>query len=381
MLAGSSSTALPTWNPSVTVDTTTTLRTGGSPDWHGRAAVCRWSQGDNRLVMVNQRSTAHQNNDGALQIQFSDDDGATWTAYNTTLGSGAVSGFPMTPTGATGSQDAGEGWLIELPSGRILLTIWRVDYSSDNDGTQYSWSDDGGETWTTPAACTFAGNVDDTLTYATDDGFVDPATGTLYAITREYTTGTYTACRIYLVSSTDDGATWTVVSTVMASNQGGNGSIEGGMEYLGDSTILVQMRDTDHVAAWQRISTDMGVTWGTLTDVTAQVGRAARQRIYTFAHLMGRAGWWNDNRILMTGFTQDTSGSSQDRTNAVWIGRWDRNSHTVTWDGPHNMAATSEDGGYNDVFWRTGLEFTQMSGRGTLAASSIIQYDFTVDLQ
>lgn len=381
MLTGSSSTALPVYNPGVTVDATTTLETGGSPDWHGRAVVCRWSKGDNRLLLVNERSSAHATNDGALQIKFSDDDGATWTAYNTKLGGGAVSGFPMTPTGATANQDPGEGWLIELPSGRILLTMWRVDYSTDNDGTQYSWSDDGGETWTTPAAIAVSGVTNLVLTYATDQGFVDPETGTLYAITREYTTGTYTACRIHLITSTDDGATWTVVSTVMESNQGGNGSIEGGMEYLGDRTILVQMRDTDHVAAWQRISTDMGATWGTLTDVTAQVGIAARQRIYTFAHLMGLPGWWNDHRLLMVGFVQQTPGDSQDRRNAVWVGSWDRNSATVAWDGPHYVDSSTEDAGYGDLFYAGAAgQFSVVNYQGTLAAAAIKQYDLTVEL-
>jgi len=190
------------------------------------------------------------------------------------------------------------------------------------------------------------------------------------------------ACTNAIGASTLVSKTARNVSTVMASNQGGNGSIEAGCEYLGDDTILVQMRDTDHVAAWQRISTDNGATWGTLTDVTSQVGRASRQRIYTWSHLMGEAGWWNDNRLIMVGFTQETPGDSQDRRNCIWLGLWQRSSHTVLWDGPHYVDTAAEDGGYGDVFYAGSPgQFTVMNYRGLLTAASIKQYDLTIDLR
>lgn len=386
MIAGSSSTALPALTPSVTVNATTTVRTGGSPDWHGRIAMCRWATGDNRVIAVYQNSSAHATNDGALHITFNTHAtvaAASWTANDTKPGGGAVSGFPMTPTGAAAGQDAGEGMLIEDPrTGRIHLFIWRVDYNVDNDGTQHAYSDDGGETWSTPVAIAVSGVTNLTLTYATDQAFFHPNTGDLYMVTREYTTGTYTASKIHLIKSAagaDVGDAFEMVfANVMASNQGGNGGIEASLTYLGgEGDLLVVIRDTDHQAAWQRISRDLGASWGTLTDVTSQIGRFARARVYTVAQLRGLPGGWNDNRLIGVGFQQDTPGDSQDRTNGVILGWWDRNGGTVTWS-QFDIDTSAEDGGYGDIVWSgSGLDFVVGNYKGTLAASDWEQYDLT----
>lgn len=366
---GSSPFAHPLVSVSGTVDTTTTLITGGSPDWIGRASIVRRS--DDVLVMAYQRASAHAVNDGALHLQFSADDGATWSGQDLTLTGAAVSGFPMTPTSAAAGQDAGEPWLIVAPSGDLLCFLWRVDYNVDNDGTQMSRSSDGGLTWSTPAAVTVTGATDQTLTYLTDDGFA--YNGVIYAGAREYTTGTYTACASYLVSSSDDGVTWTKVSTIMANTEGagGNGAFEVGLTYTGSSRIVAMLRDTAHTNGYLRISTDMGATWGTLTDLNATAGIVGRPRLYQRAWLRGQANWWKDPVIIGAGFVQQTSGSSQDRRNCLWVSR----DAGATWSAPIYVDTTTEDAGYGDVFYdATNDQYVTVNFDGTLLAADLKQY-------
>jgi hypothetical protein len=93
---GSAGGTIPPFNPSVTVDATTTLDAGaGAQNWIGRGYVTRRTDGV--LVLVYRRASAHNEDDADLAIRFSDDDGATWTAVNTTLAAAAVTGFPMNP--------------------------------------------------------------------------------------------------------------------------------------------------------------------------------------------------------------------------------------------------------------------------------------------
>ena len=146
---GSAGGTVAPFNPAVTVATTTTLGTGGTDDWWGRASIKR-RPSDNALVMAYYRAPHHALNGGDLHIKFSNDDGATWTAEDTKIGGGTVSGFPMNPPGLTGDQDAGEPWLYVAPNGDLLLHMWKVAYGVSSAGSWQSRSTDGGHTWDTP---------------------------------------------------------------------------------------------------------------------------------------------------------------------------------------------------------------------------------------
>ena len=376
MLAGSSSSALAAFNPSVNVDTTTTLSSGGTNDWHGRAYVTRRTDGV--LVMVYRRGLSHMSATSNLNIKFSDDNGATWTAENTKLAGGAVSGFPMTPS--TGNINAGEGMPITCPNGDLLILLWRVDGSGDwpedPKGTEQSRSTDGGETWSSPAAVTFGGVSDQEHTFATDDWF--DLNGVLYTVIRTYNLDTPTDSYASLITSDDNGETWTRVSDITAA---GSDTHEVGIEYVGDGCIVALVGSFNNDETVQAISTDYGATW-TTSDVTATAASITRRhKLYTLAHLMGAPNWWNDNVLIASCFENQTPGSSQDRRNAILIGRWNRSAKTVLWDSLHYMAATTEDGGYGDV-WYAGSagQFSTIGGSGTLNTCSIKQYDFTLSL-
>jgi hypothetical protein len=246
-------------------------------------------------------------------------------------------------------------------------------------GTYQARSTDGGESWAASTFVEFGHPTEaDTIIFATDDDFVFDRV--IYAGARIYTGGAGgIPSESILVKSTDNGVSWSYVSTIMGDSEGVagfEGGQEVGLEYLGNSTIIAAIRDNEHTRAYQRMSTDMGATWGTLQNVTSLVGVAARQRVYTRSHLQGLPGWWKDPLLFMVGFVHQDPGNpdSQDRRNAIWISP-DRG---TTWDGPHYIAAETPDGGYGDMFWTGGDTYTVVSYTGTLAAASLVQYDLTV---
>jgi hypothetical protein len=371
---------------SVTVDSTTTIYTPSAPlDWAGRVAIKR-RPSDDALVMVYRRGSKHEVNDGGLYIRFSDDDGVNWTAENTALasdGGGAISGFPMNPSTLSAGQDAGEPWLYVASNGDLVLHMWRVDYGVSTNGTWQSRSTDGGLTWSTSAQVTFSntgtyfGNpISSSIVFSTDDDFVHPSTNDIYAGARAYVGGADGDPSVmFLIKSTDDGATWARVSSIMGSTEGGTGGQEVGLEYLGSNTIIALLRDNPHTHAYKRVSSDLGATWGALTDVTSTMGIAGRQRVYTGKHLRGEASWETDTSLIALGFVHQVSGSSQTRRNCVWVST-DSGS---TWSTPYYIDSSTEDAGYGDIFYRAATgKYVVVSYYGTLASAVLKQYVLTI---
>lgn len=362
---------------SVTVDATSTVSSGGTDDWHGRASIKRRPT-DGALVLCYRTASAHSVNDGALHIRFSDDNGHTWTSEDTTLDGGAVSGFPMNPDELSSGEDAGEPWLYVAPNGDLLLHMWRVDYGTSLGGTYQARSTDDGHTWsaaTGPVQFDGLTEAQNGKTFATDDDFVHDRT--IYAGARVYQDADGHPASMVLVTSDDDGTSWARRSTIVSSTELDNmGAQEVGLEYVGNDTIVAMIRDNEEVASYRRVSTDMGETWGTLDDVTSQVDIASRQRVYTRAHLQGLSGWWKDPVLVMVGFVHQTSGSSMPRRSCVWVSR-DRG---ATWDGPHYIAAQTEDAGYGDMFYdETSGQWVVVTYQGTSDAADLNQYRLTID--
>jgi hypothetical protein len=355
--------------PSVTVDSTATVATA-TGRWFGRASI---AVQDEIVILAYREGSAHDVNDGELHIKFSDDYGATWSAEDTYLDGTAVTNFPMNPTLGAG-QDAGEPQLYIAPNGDLLIHMWRVDYGVSQGGTYQSRSTDGGRTWSTPALIDFGGIASDTDTFSTDDYFV--LDGVIYAGARTHDAD-QSPSESMLIKSEDNGVTWEKVSTICANTEGagGTGAWEVGLEYIGDDTIIAELRMVDLTRAYQRISTDLGATWGTLTEVTSTIGIAARQRLYTRSHLKGADGWWKDSVLIMTGFVHQTPGSSTSRRNAIWISQ-DKGD---TWSTPFYIDTTSEDAGYGDIFWNPlTSQFVVISYKGTLAEADLKQYNLTL---
>jgi hypothetical protein len=357
--------------PTVTVASSATLVTGGSPqDWHGRASVKR--RADGVLVLAYRDGSHHAINDGALHVKFSNDDGATWTAPDTTLSGAAVSGFPMNPTGKTASQDAGEPWLYLAADGTLILHMWRIDYDGDVDGTYQSVSSDGGETWSASAAVDFSGIADDIRIFATDDDFTAPD-GTIYAGARMYDDAAQANCKSILIKSIDNGATWAYVSDISSYV---TPTEEVGLEYLGGTTIIAILRADGNDKTYKALSTDMGASWSALSDITSTFQAAGRPRVYTRSHLKGLTNWWDDPVLLACGFVFTTPGQSlPGRRNAVWISP-DRGS---SWSGPFYVAAADDDGGYGDMFYdSTNGRYVFVVNKGSATACDLMQYNLTI---
>jgi hypothetical protein len=271
-----------------------------------------------------------------------------------------------------GEINAGDGWLYVAPNGDLLLHMWSVtggDWPATLNGTWQSRSTDGGETWATPAAVDFGGGLDQDKTFATDDDFV--WNQTIYAAARVYNANTPTNSYCIFIKSENNGTAWQYVSDITAV---GSDTQEVGLEYVGNDRIVAMVRDLNNTVTRQADSDDLGATWN-LTDVTSTVQASGRHRIYTRMHLQGKAGWWKDPMLFMTGFELTDPGSSQDRRNCVWFSP-DRG---VTWDGPHYTAAETEDAGYGDLFWDfTNDKLVQVTYQGTLNAAALIQYNLSL---
>jgi hypothetical protein len=371
---GQSAFHIPAEAVAVNVDSSSTVSSGGTQDWHGRSYVVRRSS-DGVLVMVYRTGTSHLSATSELHLRFSDDDGATWTAADTRLGGGAVSGFPMTPS--TGEINAGEGMILEAPSGRLIMLLWRVDgddWPSDQKGTEQSVSTDGGYTWSAPAAISMTGFADLEHTYVTDDWFVYD--GVIYTCARIYDLDNPTDAYAALVKSTDDGATWVKVSNITAP---GSDTNEVGLEYVGNSCIVALVGSFNNDETIQAISTNMGTSW-TTTDVTATAASVTRRhKLYTRAHLKGQENWWNDSVLVCSGFENQNPGSSQSRRNMVLIGFWNAGTQTVAWNSLHYVDSTSEDAGYGDIFYdATNDQYVTVNYQGTLLAASLKQYRLSI---
>jgi hypothetical protein len=323
-------------------------------------------------VLIYRPATHHGENDGALHIRFSDDYGETWTAANTTLLGAAVTGFPMNPSTLSAGEDAGEPWLYIAPNGNLILHMWRVDYGVTAKGTYQSVSTDGGLTWSASALVDFGGldAATDLLTFATDDHFVYD--GVIYAGARIYDDAVPTNTKNIFIKSTDNGATWTYVSDISNFT---TDTIEVGMEYIGNNTVIALMRDKNSQYSYKSVSTDMGVTWSALQDVTIQVKTLGRIRIYTLAHLRGEANWWSDTNMVGIGQEHVIPGSSQTRRNSIWLS-FDAG---ATWTEQHYLDDVSEDAGYGDIIYdpNTG-KYVNVTYQGNLQTASLVQYKFNV---
>lgn len=377
LIAGGGGPVLPAFDPAVAVASTTTLRTGGTPeDWYGRPSIRRRSDGVQ--VMVYYRAISHFENAGALHISFKD--GANpWTAEDTGLDGNLVAGWPLNPPTAGAGEDAGEPWLYDAPNGELILHSWQVDYGVTANGT-HQWRLDFDGVPTYEGQVDFGGIADSAKVFATDDHFT--VNGVIWAGARVYDDAVPTNVKSILIkNATPNGAvgSWEHVIDLSSFT---TDTHECGIEFLGNGRFVVMLRDQGAVGSYQRLGTiaaDDSVALDALLDVTATVGIASRQRIYTFMHLRGEPGWWRDNQGIMCGFVHQTSGSSHPRRPCVWIFRAINGGESIQWFGPFYVDASTEDAGYGDLFWDDPNDRPAfVAYHGALLAADLKQWDLTL---
>ena len=112
--------------------------------------------------------------------------------------------------------------------------------------------------------------------------------------------------------SSDDGYTWTKLSTI---DQPGDAGInETGIAKIGPSTLLAISRDAVNTHTWGHISPDMGLTWGAQIDYTPQVGVLDLPQLLQIRNallLFGRNGLANE---LLVFASYDGGNTFSDRT-------------------------------------------------------------------
>lgn len=291
----------------------------------------------------------------ANRIIFSDDYGATWTAPDTTLTGGSV----------TGSGTVGEPYLFAAPNGDLILMLGRV-WDDVEGGTFQCVSSDGGETWGAEAPVAITGIVGDTDYMALlDDSFIYD--GVIYLAGRISTSKTEANVKSILVKSEDNGATWTWVSDITSS-----GTNEVGIEYIGNNTIIAVLRGVNLATTYTSISTNMGVTWSEKVDASVNLKRSGKHRVYTLAHLQGNASWWSDSRMVMSAFVYDGSL----RQNCIFLSK----DAGASWIAPYYLDTQYGDGGYGDLFYNPNTdEVVALNYRGTISAAELVQYNVSVD--
>lgn len=358
---------------SVNVDSTVTLATE-TGQWFGRATIEVLDTGI--VVLVYLETTEHSDNTvEVVHIRFSNDDGITWTAEDTYLDGAPVS--VGLPPGASTSDSYGPGdtYIWQAPNGDLYLHTWKVDYAPGGNmsGCWRTKSIDGGKAWGTWEQILFTGITNDDRAFITEQHFI--LNGVIYMTGREYQDNpdtNFNPVRNFLAKSTDNGSNWELVSYITSFAENTH---EAAMEYIGNNTILVFMRDTNDTKSYKRTSTDMGASWGTLTEVqTALGGAIGRSRVYTRSHLKGAENWWQDHVLIMNGYLHDNP-TSYPRRNCVWISR----DQGATWFGPFYIDVQTEDAGYGDIIYNPGTDqYIVVNYQGTLNEANLKQYNLSI---
>lgn len=242
-------------------------------------------------------------------IRFSSDEGLSWTAENTTLASEAVVGLPNQST-----YDYVQTLPIKAPNGDILLHCPSNNGATRNGTTQFR-SADGGTTWTSEGKI----QSDNTVLGACDhcvsgsdiyaSVFVDPGGDSVSPYTPK------------LLKSTDNGATWSTVSTMVV-----NGFNECSIDILPNGDMLSIMRSDDGLTTKKVVSSDNGATWGSAIDITSWLGKLQKpmtKRIGNDVFLFGRRmiGAFSGGADSLYG-RQITEIYKTSDSGATWGGPW-----------------------------------------------------------
>jgi hypothetical protein len=327
--------------------------------------------------MAYYEAASHTASDGELHIRFTDDYGANWTAEDTKLGGGAVTGFPMWPTGAAPADPYSpvEPKLYMAPNGDLLIHMWKEDFATPAvGGTWQSVSADDGATWSAPAQITFAGAASNNRVFATDDGFISGSD--IYIGGRAFSTDYEDDPeKCVFMKSTDNGTSWSHVADMCSTT---DNALEVGMEYIGGTNIVAILRDhySTGTDTYKVTSADMGATWSAVVDVKSRrLGIVGRPRIYTRAHIKGEASWWTDPVLIMTAFRQEVSGSSFPRRNGLWFS-FDAG---ASWSEPYLIDTPGPDAGYSDILWdATNSRYVVVATQGTVDEAVVKQYNISI---
>jgi len=315
--------------------------------WYGRPHII--DRGDGVWVMIYRDASQHDlDANGVFHIRFSTDEGETWTADDTYIDDNPVSGFPIGGRDAT--ESVGDAILIRAPNGDLLCHVASNDINNVRRGTQQWRSTDGGKTWT------YEGQINDDDTFLSGQDYFVVGSDIYLAVFVDPGADITPPYHAALYKSSDNGQTWVHVSNITSTAENTD---EPGIEYLGNNTIIAVLRATDGSTTYQKISTDMGLTWSSLENKGSQLGVIQRPRVYKHGNLIYLIGRKLSDPHTTLYFSKDNG---------------------AHWTGPFYPDPTSyADTGYCSMLKKSDGSFYMLSYAGTLTDADIMEYKFTDD--
>lgn len=300
----------------------TSKYSGTSPDDHlSRPTMI---DNDGTWIHVYREAEEHGYDSGAeLHIRFSEDEGSTWTAEDTFIDAGAVTGFPITEHSTNSVVDA---FIGRAANGDLFLLVGELDSSDNVQGTWLYTSSDDGDTWSDDGQI----NTDDELYLCSGDHVL---VGTVIYVAGWADPGQDAAAlKSVLYKSINNGATWTLVSDITATS---DDTSEAGIAHLGGDDLLTVITDLDGVTD-KRVSDDLGATWGSLTIITDQLTIVARPKFRVFDEYA--------DYLFLIGRSRNTPAGVH------FTGIFYTQDNGVTWIGPYLPdIAGYTDGSYCDM--------------------------------
>lgn len=210
-----------------------------------------------RLHLVYRTGTAHNSDGGTINYKYSDDEGATWSTPGTAV-------VIATPASGVDYRDPS---IAALASGRLIVGFdVKNPWNGSAISTYTMYSDDGGTTWSSPAA------VADSFTGAEADGTsqaIQLGDGTVLLPGYGLDTGD-SNYRSAIWVSTDGGATFGGEITIA---DGSRWYQEPQVRLLTTGDIVGLIRSDTNEHTWRVLSSDGGATWSSPSDVLTASSR------------------------------------------------------------------------------------------------------------
>lgn len=340
------------------------LNSGATYDWGGRPTCVKRQDGVWVLLWKEYQQHTVAGPSGYWNINFSDDEGVTWTANNTKLGGGAVSGFPYIKTHASADR-ADDGMLFVCANGDLIFISHERLNTTPPDDFVTHWqtrSTDGGETWTSDF------DLGDELPDIADKRKFwamyehQIINGEDYIVAAQYDTD-FTDSKVTLWKSADNCQTYTKVSDIYAYGESPAPN-ETGFIHLANGHIIAFTRTYPESSkiTYKRESLDYGATWGSIQDYSDYFGRNGvhQPRMYKFPA---------SNRIYLAGRNYQSSTAWKN-----WFLWSDDNG--ISWTPVYldNDFLSNADCGYVQLIQKENKDIYVISYTGTQDAATVCSY-------
>lgn len=329
---------------------------GVTNDWQGRNSIV--DVGGGVWAMLVREAVSHTDNGtGAYHIVFSDDKGVTWSNHNEYTDGSSIAGFPYTAN-VSGATSSGDMIILRCPNGDLIT----IQLERDNATELASWkavtqnrSTDGGLTWSYEGELTSYLDGTATQNWAQYDYTI--IGNDIYLVGSDHD-GDLTTAGIKLYKSSDNAQTWSKVSTIWP-NDGSH--YEGSIELISGTTMMSVARQDEQDKTSMKLSTDLGLSWGSSTDITSAVGGFG-------VHQPRLRKFQNESRIYLVGRRNLVYGSTTKN------GMWYSDDSGTTWTLFVPNATDYADTGYADLIKRSESVFYMVGYEGTLAAARTKDY-------